>query len=272
MNIKIKSYFVVCINFSYDTTCYKSGVFSMMKIEVWSDFVCPFCYIGKRHLEEALTLFSHVDCVTVEYKSFSLSPNSIFHSQTNDHERWGEDHDSLAQTRMLREDIQKQAQAVGLTYNFDHMKPSNTFDAHRMVKYAVKEQKGQDMVERLLRAYFMEGACLSDHETLFRLAAGIGLTPSKVEQILQTDRYETKVKCDQMEAEQIGVQSVPFYIFDEQYAVKGVQPSEVLVDVLEQVWEGISDDRKRAFKHTPKSQTTYCSGESCNQNEGATSD
>src|SRR5690625_6403315 len=75
------------------------------------------------------------------------------------------------------------------------------------------------------------------------------------------------LKCDQMEAEQIGIQSVPFYVFDEQYAVKGIQPSEVLVDVLEQVWEGISEDRKRAFKHRPKNKTTYCSGESCNQNE-----
>jgi len=264
MNIKIKSHFVVCINFSYDTTCYKSGVFSMMKIEVWSDFVCPFCYIGKRHLEEALTLFSHVDSVTVEYKSFSIPYNHIFHSETNEHDK---DHDSLAQTRMLREDIRKQAQAVGLTYNFEHMKPTQTFDAHRLAKYAVREQKGHDMVERLLRAYFMEGACLSDHKTLIRLATGIGLTQSKVEQILQTDRYEAKVKCDQMEAEQIGIQSVPFYVFDEQYAVKGIQPSEVLVDVLEQVWEGISEDRKRAFKHTPKNKTTYCSGESCNQNE-----
>src|SRR5699024_5325686 len=169
-------------------------------------------------------------------------------------------------------DIQKQAEAVGLTYNFERMKPAQTFDAHRLAKYAVKVQKGHDMVERLLRAYFMEGACLSDHETLIQLATGIGLTPSKVEQILQTDRYEAKVKCDQMEAEQIGIQSVPFYVFDEQYAVKGIQPSEVLVDVLEQVWEGISEDRKRAFKHTPKNKTTYCSGESCNQNERAASD
>lgn len=241
-------------------------VFRMMKIEVWSDFVCPYCYIGKRHLEEALTLFNHVESVTVEYKSFELSPNRIVHSQTNDHEGCAEEHpDSLAQKKMLREDIQQQAKDVGLTYHFEHMKPAKTFDAHRLAKYAVKEQKGHDMVERLLRAYFMEGACLSDHGTLIRLATDIGLTPCEVEQILQTDRYENKVKYDQMEAEQIGIQAVPFYVFDEQYAVAGVQPSEVLVDVLEEVWEEISDERKRAFKNTQKSETTYCSGESCNK-------
>lgn len=250
----------------------RSEVF-LMKIEVWSDFICPFCYLGKRYLEEALTLFSYADYVTVEYKSYELSPDTCAHASRSIQDIIAEKHQmSLEHTHNMLNDLQQQARAVGLMYDFSDMSSVNTFDAHRLVKYATKRQKGHAMIERLLRAHLIEGISISARDSLIQLATDVGLNGRDVVQVLNTERYEAKVTCDQKEAEQIGVQHVPFYVFDEQYAVSGLQPANILVEVMENVWAELSAQRKQRIKNAIRAETTYCTGGNCQKSDTSDSE
>lgn len=240
-----------------------------MKIEVWSDFTCPLCYIGKRHLEEALKRFNYADQVTIEYKSYELSPNQAVELSGSSHQTLAETFNmSTERAKVMREDTQRQALAVGLNYDFEQMQPANTFDAHRLAKYALKKQKNHDIIERLLRAYFVEGAHISNPDILIQLATDVGLDSAPVAELLSTNKYESSVRCDQIEAEQIGVETIPFFVFDEEYAVSGVQSSDVFVDVLEQVWAEFRERQPDIRKRPGKSETSYCSGGDCSQNDG----
>ncbi|WP_217587313.1 DsbA family oxidoreductase [Lentibacillus saliphilus] len=235
-----------------------------MKIEVWSDFVCPFCYIGKRRLEQALEAFPHRDHVHIEYKSYELAPESKTVTDKNIHEALAEKyHIPVEQAKAMNEQIGAQAKEVGLTYHFDDMKPVNTFDAHRLAKFAESHGKGREMTERILRAYFIESELISDHNTLARLAKEVGLDEAAVLDMLQSEKYTPKVRADQLTAREMGVEGVPFFVFNEKYAVSGAQPQEAFTEVLETVWQ---EERDRPVLNTlnPKSsKTSYCTGDSC---------
>lgn len=239
-----------------------------MKIEVWSDFACPFCYIGKRQLEQALTQFKYADKVIIEYKSYEILPDTAKGSEKNIHEVLADKANiTVDQAIVMNNDLKEQALAVGLQYETNNIKHANTFDAHRLVKYAFKQHKGHEMTERLLRAYFTEGANIGNHKTLVQLAISIGLDETKVKEILQSNAYETKVRCDQIEAQQIGAQVVPFFVFDERYSVSGAQSPEVFLEVLERVWEELSEKRDFNVKSSRNSETTYCIGECCDKQD-----
>jgi predicted DsbA family dithiol-disulfide isomerase len=234
-----------------------------LKIEIWSDFVCPFCYIGKRRLELALDEFKYKEQVKLVFKSYELDPNSKAWPNQNIHEylasRKGMPVDYAKQ---LNENVGKQARTVGLIYNFDTMQHTNTFDAHRVAKYAETKQLGNEMTEKLLHAYFTDSELISDHETLKRLASEVGLEADDVEDLLDTKRFSKRVREDEDLARQIGVQGVPFFVFNETYAVSGAQPKEVFLQVLEKVWEEASMDLA-ATKNSSESKTSYCTGEEC---------
>ena len=238
-----------------------------MKIEVWSDFVCPFCYIGKRRFEAALEKFTHQEYVLVEYKSFELDPNAeVNPGKTMNELLAGKYGLSIEKAKEMNDSVIRQAADVGLIYNFDNMQPTNTFDAHRLAQHAIKYDKGNEMTERLLKAYFTDSAHIGDHQTLIKLAVEIGLDQEEVKAILQSCKNTKNVRLDQEQAQEMGVQGVPFFVFNEKYAVSGAQPTEVFIEVLEKVWEEESEHSLIQTRRTKGKETTYCcEGEICNK-------
>jgi predicted DsbA family dithiol-disulfide isomerase len=214
-----------------------------MKVEIWSDVVCPWCYIGKRRFEAALAGFPHRDSVEVEWKAFELDPTTESapagtvvgprDQAVRLAGKYGTDVDSAQ--RMV-DNVVAQAAADGLEYRLDRAVPANTVDAHQVIHLA-GERGVQDAVkERLLRAYFTEGEAVGDRDTLVRLAAEAGLDADEVRAVLDEDRYVGAVRADQAEAAALGIRGVPFFVVDRKYGVSGAQPADVLRQVLDKAW------------------------------------
>ncbi|MFC0299699.1 DsbA family oxidoreductase [Virgibacillus soli] len=210
-----------------------------MKIDVWSDFVCPFCYIGKRRLEMALEQFPHREDVEVSFKSFELDPNSSEYAGKNIHEAIAAKYGvSLEQAKQNNAQIGKQAENVGLTFNFDDMKPTNTFDAHRLTKFALQHGKDKEITNNLFYAYFTESKNLSDSQTLADIAEAVGLDRQEALDVLQDKTaYANDVRVDEGIAQQYGVTGVPYFIINDKYAISGAQPLETFIGALQKVWE-----------------------------------
>ncbi|MRG86109.1 DsbA family oxidoreductase [Salinibacillus xinjiangensis] len=210
-----------------------------MKIEVWSDFVCPFCYIGKTRLEQALDRFPHQNDVELEFKSFELDPNAQEYNGKSIHEALASKYGmSVEEAKRANEGVGKQAADVGLTFNFDNMKPTNTFDAHRLAKFAKEQGKEKEATNKLLYAYFTESKNLSDEDTLADIAEDTGLNrETALEVIRDKNAYANDVRIDENLAQQYGVQGVPFFIINQKYAISGAQPLETFMNALEKVWE-----------------------------------
>ena len=204
-----------------------------MKVEIWSDVMCPFCYIGKRRFEEALSAFENNGAVEVEWKSFQLNPVlktdptiSVYQSLANS-KGWKPEY-----ARQVSAQVSEMAAQVGLTFNFDRAVVANSFNAHRLSHLAKKRGLGPQAEEALFRAYFTDGKNIDDHETLATLAAEIGLDGDEVKQVLQSDTYAADVYQNISEAEQLGIRGVPFFVVDSKYAVSGAQPAEVFLNTL----------------------------------------
>ncbi|MBS3681466.1 DsbA family oxidoreductase [Ornithinibacillus massiliensis] len=235
-----------------------------MKIEIWSDFVCPFCYIGKRRLELALHEFEYRENVQIVFRSYELYPDADAKTELSIHEFLAAKKGMpIEQAKQLNENVGKQAASVGLTYNFETMQHANTFDAHRLAKYADTKHLGTEITEKLLHAYFTDGELISDYSTLKRLATEVGLDLEEVEELLLTNRYAKRVRDDEELAEKIGVSGVPFFVFNEKYAISGAQPKEVFQEVLEKVWEEESKQPTLQNINPKESKTSYCTGEGC---------
>ncbi|EES75233.1 DsbA family oxidoreductase [Paenibacillus sp. MB22_1] len=209
-----------------------------MKIEVWSDFGCPFCYIGKRRLERALELFGHRDEIEIVYRSFELDPGAPKDTESSIHELLAVKYGlSLEQAQESNRNVAQQAQTEGLTYNFDTIIPTNTFDAHRLAHYAGEQGKAKEMTERLFRAYFTDSLHIGDRETLVRLAEEVGLEGTAVREVLEQNTYADAVREDENEARRLGIRGVPFFVLRGKYAVSGAQPLEIFQGALLRAWE-----------------------------------
>lgn len=209
-----------------------------MKIEIWSDYVCPFCYIGKRRLEAAIDTFPHKENVEVSFKSFELDPNAGKYNGKSIHERIAEKYGTtLEQAKEMNRNIGEQASLTGLDFHFEDMKPTNTMDAHRLTKFAETKGVAADLTERLLNAYFTESRHIGDPATLFELAEEAGLHREETKEVLESEAFLDAVRADEEEARSIGVQGVPFFVINRKYAISGAQPSEVFTNALQQVWE-----------------------------------
>ena len=208
-----------------------------IQVEIWSDIACPFCYIGKRRLEMALAQFPHQDQVEVQWRSFELAPNEPTLLNQNLHEVLAERKGmSVPQARQMSSQVAQHAASVGLTFDFEHVVPANTFNAHRLIHLAAAHNRQDAMKERLLRAYFTESQNIDDLPTLLKLAAEVGLDTTETQQALASNAYAQEVRHDEYQARQIGVRGVPYFVFDNKYAVSGAQPSELFREVLEKVW------------------------------------
>jgi len=210
-----------------------------MKVEIWSDVMCPFCYIGKRRFELALQQFPGRDEVAVEWKSFQLDPAIVTQHGKSVNEYLAERKGwPLEEARRLNERVTEMAREVGLTYDFDKAVVANSFDAHRVSHFAKKHGLQDAMEERLFRAYFTEGKNTADHETLVQLAVDVGLKGGDVRQMLAGSDFVDDVNKDAYEAQQVGARGVPFFVFDNKYAVSGAQPAEVFAQALKKAAEG----------------------------------
>jgi len=209
-----------------------------MKIEIWSDVACPFCYIGKRRLEEALANFEHKDEVQIEWKSYLLNPNQESNTGQSLYEYlskakgWTMDY-----TIQANQQVVAMAEEVGLHYKMDDVVMANTTDAHRLIQFAKLQNKGEDMEEALFKAYFMEGKNLADFKTLSEIAASIGLDANEALEVLNQKAFTENIQKDIYEASQIGVRGVPFFVFDNRYGISGAQPLEVFTRTLDQTYQ-----------------------------------
>jgi predicted DsbA family dithiol-disulfide isomerase len=209
-----------------------------MKVEIWSDIMCPFCYIGKRRFEEALRSFEHKEEIEVVYRSFELDPNA---KRDNDFDVYDMLAKKYGMTReqaiSSNEGVARQAQSVGLTYRFDTMIMTNTFDAHRLTHFAAEHGKMIEMTERLFKAYFTESLHVGDREVLAGLAAEVGLDRDAAKAALESGAYADAVRADEQEARRFGISGVPYFVLNRKYGVSGAQPSEVFASALQQAWD-----------------------------------
>lgn len=208
-----------------------------MKVEIWSDVVCPWCYIGKRRFEAALSEFEHKDDVEVVWRSYQLSPDAPRAVSKSVNEHLAAKYNvSLAQAQAMNDRVTGIAAEVGLDYHMDKARHSNTFDAHRLIHLAAHHNLQDAAKERLMRAYFTEGEPIGDDETLVRLVAEVGVPADEARAVLSGDDYTKEVRADIRRAAMLGIQGVPFFVLDEKYGISGAQPSEVFAEALAQAW------------------------------------
>ncbi|HGO5853203.1 TPA: DsbA family protein [Mannheimia haemolytica] len=209
-----------------------------MKIQIWSDYACPYCYIGKGHLEQALEQFAHKDEVEIEFKAFELYPNApktaVNTTQQRIEKKYGKTPEGAKQ---MIAHIEKMASRAGLNMNYAGVKNTNTFDAHRLYHWAKSQGKGGAMNERLMQGYFGDNVELANHDHLVHFAVDVGLNGDDAKAMLASDDFVKAVKDDEAEAQRIGVQGVPFFVFDGKTATSGAMPVGSLLQLLHQVYE-----------------------------------
>lgn len=207
-----------------------------MKIEVWSDYVCPFCYIGKRQLEKAIENSGYEGQIAVEFKSFLLDPTTPIDTEESIYTSLARKYNmSEQEAKNMTSNVATRAKEVGLDYNFDDMKTANTTAAHRLAKLAAAQGKAEVYNERLMKAYFLEGEAIGRHDVLKQLAKEAELDMEAVERVLESNEYEDAVEQDIYEAQQIGVRGVPFFVFNNKYGLSGAQPQSLFEQTIEQV-------------------------------------
>lgn len=206
-------------------------------IEVWSDVVCPWCYIGKRHLEAALESFEHADDVEVVYRSFELDPSApevpVETTVESLAKKFGTD---VAGARELMARADGVAASVGLEFHHADAPHARTVTAHRLLHLAADQGLQGELNEALLAAYFVRGENVGDHDTLRKVAVDVGLDPARVDEVLVSDEYLDAVHEDIAQARAYGATGVPFFVVDQRYGVSGARPTEVFSQLLERAW------------------------------------
>ncbi|MEX0686922.1 MAG: DsbA family oxidoreductase [Balneolales bacterium] len=205
-----------------------------MKVEIWSDIMCPFCYIGKRHFEDAMKKLLPKSDIEIIWKSFQLNPDMVTDPKKNINEYLAEVKGwSIAQARNMNQSVTDMAGKVGLSYNMDQAVVANSFDAHRLIQMAKDHGLGDQAGEALFHAYFTNGENIADKNTLIRLSQKIGLDKNETEDMLNGTSYSQQVNQDIQEAKTLGVTGVPFFVLNRKYAISGAQPSDVFIKAME---------------------------------------
>ncbi len=224
-----------------------------MTIEIWSDVMCPFCYIGKRKFENALAQFPQKESVDIVWKSFQLNPYLVTDPTKNTTEHLAEAKGwTLDYAKGMTNHVTELAKKVGLNYDFDKAVVANSFDAHRFSAFAKTKGLQDAAEERLFAAYFTEGRNTADHATLIELGENIGLNGGEIKEMLDSDAFADEVKHDIYEAQQLGIRGVPFFLLDKKYGVSGAQESAVFLQALTQT-----------FKEMEKEDPSVLAGETC---------
>ena len=204
-----------------------------MKIEIWSDVMCPFCYIGKRNFEKALTQFAEKEKIEIVWKSFQLDA-SVPDIATESYEEYLVKRKGLSaeQVKGMLQNVTQMAREAGLDYHFDRSVIVNSLKAHRLIQFAKTRKLGDEAEERLFHAFFTEGKSIADIDTLTQLGVEIGLDATELQVAFTDERYAYQVNQDIQEARQIGVNGVPFFVFNRKYAISGAQPPQAFLETL----------------------------------------
>jgi predicted DsbA family dithiol-disulfide isomerase len=232
-----------------------------MRVEIWSDVVCPWCYVGKRRFEKAMAQFAHRDQVELVWRSFQLDPTAGPSPAEGGQqvkllaEKYGR---SLAEAQGMLDSMTATAAAEGLDFRFDLNRSGNTFDAHRLLHLALEHGVQDRLKERLDHATFTEGSPVSDHAALRGLALEVGLPADEVDAVLASDQYADAVRADIAQAAAYGINGVPFFVVDGRYGISGAQPPEVVLRTLEQAWA-----ERPALQFVPADGAEACEGDAC---------
>lgn len=231
-----------------------------MKVEIWSDVVCPWCYIGKRRFERALRYFEHRDQVVIEWRSFELDPEAPRRSAVNTVDRLATKYRvSREQAVAMTDRVTKLAAEEGLDYRLDVAQQGNTLDAHRLLHLATERGRQEALEERLFRAYFTEAEPIGQPDALVRLAAEAGLDAAEAEAVLDGEAYTDQVRADQREAAELGIEGVPFFVIDRRFGVSGAQTSDVLLQALRRAWA----ESHPALEMAGGGEDSACTDDSC---------
>ena len=204
-----------------------------MKVEIWSDVMCPFCYIGKRNFENALAQFADKENIEIEWKSYQLDP-SMPEVAAESQEDYLVKHKGMSreQVRGMLANVTEMAKQAGLDYHLDKSVMVNSQKAHQLIQFAKTKNLGDQIEERLFKAYFTEGKNVADLETLTQLGKEVGLDENELQVAFTDDQYLYQMKQDIQEGANLGVKGVPFFVFDRKYGVSGAQPAEAFLETL----------------------------------------
>ena len=209
-----------------------------MKIEIWSDIACPFCYIGKTHFEKALADFEHKSKVEVVYKSYQLDPE--YHHKEGDTsisvlvEKKGMPE---GQVRQMTGHVESMASQVGLSMDIQNTIPANTLDSHRLIHFAITEKKEKETIDALFHSHFTEAKNIEDKQVLTEVAKKVGLNQERTAEVLSSDEFGYDVSQDILESRNLGIRGVPFFLINRKYAVSGAQPMDAFRNALKQTFE-----------------------------------
>lgn len=236
-----------------------------MKIEIWSDIMCPFCYIGKKHLEQAMQALPFKNEVEIEWKSYQLNPD--YHNTTNE-SSYGYlarvKGMSVEQAKQMTGQVEEMAKNAGLSVSFDKSIPANSFDAHRLLHLAKAKGLQNEAEEALFHAHFIAGKDIAKNDVLAALGEEIGLRKSEVKQVLQSDEYAEAVRHDIYESKQIGVAGVPYFVFDRKYALSGAQPVETFTAAITQSFNEWKETQpKNELKSLNETDDAACGEDGC---------
>ncbi|GMK47467.1 DSBA oxidoreductase [Paenibacillus glycanilyticus] len=209
-----------------------------MKVEIWSDIVCPFCYIGKRRFEAGLHEFAQRDEVEIVHRSFELDPTIPIHPEKTLFEiaaaKYGTTPESTKKDSIA---VTERAKKEGLVFNYETVKHTNSMDSHRLILFAREFGKEEVVLESLYRAYFTDSLHIGERDTLLSIAEQAGLDRQETANMLDSDRYREAVREDERTASKLGIRGVPFYLIDGKYAVSGAQSADVFTEALQKAWE-----------------------------------
>jgi len=206
-----------------------------MIIDVWSDVVCPWCFIGKRRLEKALSQCEFRDEITIHHRAFQLQPEITETVKTSDYlaQKY---RISPLEVSQMQANVCSIADGEGLCYDLSETLSGNTFDAHRLLLWSAEIGKQDELLEAMYSAYFEQSKPLFSHADLVSVALSVGIDADKADDVLRTDQFSDAVKADLELAHRLGCTGVPFFVFDMKYGISGAQPLEIFVQTLEQAW------------------------------------
>lgn len=236
-----------------------------MKVEIWSDVMCPFCYIGKRHLEKAMETLPFNKEIEIEWKSYQLNPE--YHNTSNESL-----YDYLArakgmtvaQAKQMTGSVVEMAVNAGLSLDFEHSVPANSFDAHRFIHFAKSKGLQNEAEEELFKAHFIGGKDISNKEALVEIGQTMGLLKEELERLFAGDEFAEAVRYDVYESQQMGVRGVPYFVLDRKYALSGAQPIETFTAALTQSFtEWKETQPKNSLKSLNKTDDAVCDENGC---------
>ncbi len=213
-----------------------------MKIEIWSDYACPFCYIGERRLSKAIDELGARDEIAIEFKSFELDPYASREVESKTVDRFAVKYGLTVNDAARQiEGISEMGRREGIDFRYATTLYTNTFDALRITKLAQSKNK-TEIIEKLFDAYFTKNLVLGDHSVLKKIAAEVGLDASEVDDVLNSDAFAEEVRRDEKEAAEYGIHAVPYFVINQKYALSGAQPTETIKDALKKLLERERED------------------------------